>query len=104
MTNYEHTDKKFEDVVMVETWIVQGEKDKAYELGFTQEQVPFGSWMGAYKVLDTEQGNYVWNNYIKPGKVKGASVEGNFILNFSQQKGDEYLLEQVINIINQITD
>jgi hypothetical protein len=104
MTNYEHTDKKFEDIVMVETWIVQGEKDKAYELGFTQEQVPFGSWMGAYKVLDTEQGNYVWNNYIKPGKVKGASVEGNFILNFSQQKGDEYLLEQVINIINQITD
>lgn len=104
MTNYEHTDKKFEDIVMVETWIVQGEKDKAYELGFTQEQVPFGTWMGAYKVLDTPEGNIVWNKYIKPGKVRGASVEGNFILNFSQQRGDEYLLEQVINIIKQITD
>lgn len=103
-TNYEHTEKKFEDIVMVETWIVQGEKDKAYELGFTQEQVPVGTWMGAYKVLDTPEGNIVWDKYIKPGKVKGASVEGNFILNFSQVKGDEYLLEQVINIIKQITD
>lgn len=103
-TNLEHTDKKFEDVVMVETWIIKGEKDKAYELGFTQEQLPFGTWMAAYKVLDTPEGNLVWNKYIKPGVVKGASVEGNFLLNFSQQRGDEYLLEQVINIINQITD
>jgi hypothetical protein len=103
-TNYEHTDKKFEDIVMVETWIVQGDKDKAYELGFTKEQIPFGTWMGAYKVLDTPEGNFVWDKYIKPGKVKGASVEGNFILNFSHIKGDEYLLEQVINILKQITD
>ena len=103
-TNYEHSDKKFEDIVMVETWIVKGEKDKAYELGFTQEQVPFGSWMAAYKVLETPEGNLVWNKYIKPGVVRGASVEGNFLLNFSQQRGDDYLLEQVINIINQITD
>lgn len=103
-TNLEHTDKKFEDVVMVETWIVKGDKDKAYEMGFTKDQVPFGTWMAAYKVLDTPEGNLVWNNYIKPGVVRGASVEGNFLLNFSQQKGDEYLLEQVINIINQITD
>lgn len=103
-TNLEHTDKKFEDIVMVETWIVKGEKDKAYEMGFTQEQVPFGTWMAAYKVLETPEGNLVWNKYIKPGVVRGASVEGNFLLNFSQQKGDEYLLEQVINIINQITD
>jgi hypothetical protein len=88
---------------MVETWIVKGEKDKAYELGFTDEQVPVGTWMAAYKVLDTPEGNLVWNNYIKPGVVKGASVEGNFLLNFSVQKGDEYLLEQVINIINKIT-
>ena len=103
-TNLEHTDKKFEDVVMVETWIVQGDKDKAYQLGFTKEQIPFGTWMGAYKVLDTKEGNFVWEKYIKPGKVRGASVEGNFILNFSRTKGDEYLLEQVINILKQITD
>jgi len=103
-TNYEHSNKKFEDIVMVETWIVQGDKDKAYELGFTQEQIPFGTWMGAYKVLDTKEGNFVWDEYIKPGKIRGASVEGNFILNFSALKADEYLLQQVINILKQITD
>jgi hypothetical protein len=103
-TNLEHTDKKFEDIVMVETWIVQGEQDKSYELGFTEEQIPVGTWMGAYKVLETPEGDMVWNNYIKPGKVKGASVEGNFILNFSSTKRDEYLLEQVINILKEITD
>jgi hypothetical protein len=102
-TNYEHTDHKFSDIVMVESWIVQGEKDKAYELGFTKEQIPFGTWFAAYKVLDTPEGNTLWNEYIKPGKVRGASVEGNFILNFSLQKGDDYLLEQIINILNQIS-
>ena len=104
MTNYEHTDHKFEDVVMVESWIVEGENDKAYQLGFTKDQIPFGTWMGAYKVLDTPEGDTVWNEYIKPGKVKGASVEGNFILNFSQQSKDDYLLSSIINILNKIDE
>lgn len=102
-TNYEHTDKKFSDVVMVESWIVEGESDKAYQLGFNQEQIPFGTWFAAYKVLETPEGDILWNEYIKPGKVKGASVEGNFILNFSVEKGDDYLLKQIINILNQIS-
>lgn len=102
-TNLEHSETKFKDVVMVESWLVSGEQDKAYELGYTREQVPQGSWMGGYKVLETEEGNLVWEEYIKPGKVKGASVEGNFILNFSSQKQDEYLLEQIINILNNIS-
>lgn len=103
-TNLEHTDKKFNDVVMVESWIVQGDKDKAYELGFTPEQVPVGTWFGGFKVLDTPEGNMVWEKLIKPGKVKGASVEGNFLLNFSQEKRDEYLLSTIINILKTITD
>ena len=104
MTNYEHSEKKFNDIVMVESWIVEGENDKAYQLGFTQEQVPSGTWMGAYKVLDTPEGDTVWNEYIKPGKVKGASVEGNFILNFSRQSKDDYLLSSIINILKQIDE
>jgi hypothetical protein len=100
-TNYEHTEKKFQDVVMVESWIVTGDKDKAYELGFTKEQIPVGTWFAGYKVLDTPEGDEVWK-YIKSGKVKGASVEGDFLLKFSRQKNDEYLLEQVINILKEI--
>ena len=101
-TNYEHTDVKFKDIVMVESWIVGKNNDKAYELGFTKEQIPTGSWMAAYKFLDTEEANEVWENYVKKGKVKGASVEGNFILNFSREEKDEYLLSEIINILKKI--
>jgi hypothetical protein len=104
MTNYEHSEQKFKDIVMVESWIVEGENDKAYELGFTKEQVPVGTWMGGYYVLETPEGEDVWHNYIKNGKVRGASVEGNFILNFSALKDDDYLLGQIINILKNITE
>jgi hypothetical protein len=103
-TNLEHTDKKFNDVVMVESWIVNGNSDKSYTLGFTPEQVPTGSWMVGYKVLDTTEGDIIWNEYIKPGKVKGISAEGNFLLNFSKQAEDEYLLGEIIKILNKITE
>ena len=101
-TNYEHSNKKFSDAVMVESWIVAGDSDKAYSLGFSKEQVPQGSWMGGYKILDTDEGNELWNKYIKTGKVKGMSVEGNFLLEFSRIKTDDYLLEQIINILNKL--
>ena len=101
-TNLEHTGNKFKDVVMVESWLVSGEQDKAYSLGFSKEDIPVGTWMAGYKILDTNEGNDVWNKYIKTGKVKGASVEGNFLLNFSSQNPDEYLLQRIINIIKQI--
>jgi len=103
-TNYEHTDKKIESVVMVESWLVSGESDKAYQLGFSRGDIPDGTWMGGFKVLDTPEGDNIWNNYIKTGKVKGFSVEGNFLMNFSRLKTDEYLLDEIINIIKQITD
>jgi hypothetical protein len=101
-TNYEHTDMKFQDLVMVESWLVDGDSDKSYSLGYTAQQIPKGTWMAGYKVLDTDEGNDVWNKYIKTGKVKGASVEGNFLLNFSRSNNDEYLLEQIINILKEI--
>jgi len=101
-TNLEHTEKKFSDAVMVESWIVNGESDKSYTLGFTKDQIPVGTWMGGYKVLETEEGDEIWDKYIKTNKVKGASVEGNFILNFSRIKTDEYLLDEIINILKQI--
>lgn len=103
-TNYEHSDQKFKDIVMVESWIVNGDQDKSYTLGFTRDQIPSGSWMAGYKVLDTPEGDVIWNEYIKPGKVKGASVEGNFILNFSKDRTDDYLLDEIIKILNKISE
>jgi hypothetical protein len=72
--NYEHTDQKLEDVYMVESWIIGSENDKAYNY-FSPEQVPIGSWMAGFKV-DSDD---VWNNYVKAGKVKGVSLQGNFL-------------------------
>ena len=94
-TNYEHTDHKFNDIVMVESWIVQGPNDKAYELGFTKEQVPVGTWMGGYKVLETPEGNTMWNDYIKTGKVRGASVEGEFLMHFSNKFKEHSLFGKI---------
>jgi hypothetical protein len=101
-TNLEHSDKKFKDLVMVESWIVESDQDKVYSLGFTKEQVPYGTWMAGYKVLETEEGNQIWEELIKPGVVRGASVEGNFILNFTRIENDQYLLDKINQIINSI--
>jgi hypothetical protein len=107
-TNYEHTNKTFNDVVMVESWIVTSENDKIYSLGFTKEQVPFGSWCGGYYVLPTKQGDMIWNDLIKTGKVKGMSVEGIFELKFFMEQfgktKDENLLKEIIDILESIVD
>jgi hypothetical protein len=79
-TNIEHeSDNSMKDAVLVENWLVENEKDKIYNY-FTKEDVPFGSWVGVYYILETEEGNFLWKK-IKSGEVKGLSVEGNFILN-----------------------
>ena len=96
-TNYEHTDEKFDGVYLVESWIVNGDQDKAYSLGYTKEQIPKGTWMVGYRIDNPEV-----MKLIKDGKVKGLSIEGNFEYKFSAMNTDEYLLSEIINILNQI--
>jgi hypothetical protein len=96
-TNYEHSDQKFGGVYLVESWIVDGEQDKAYSMGYSKQDVPLGTWMVGYRIDNDE----VWD-MIKQGKVKGLSIEGNFEYKFSVEKTDEYLLKEIINILNQI--
>jgi hypothetical protein len=100
-TNLEHSNRTFNDIVMVESWLVTGPSDKSYELGYTEQQVPIGSWMAGYQVLDTKEGDMIWNDFIKTGKVKGFSVEGEFMLKFSRIDKDEILLSQIIDILSQ---
>jgi hypothetical protein len=107
-TNLEHTNKSFNDIVMVESWIVTSQNDKIYSLGFTQKQVPIGSWCGGYYVLPTKQGDMIWNDLIKTGKVKGVSVEGIFELKFFMEQfgktKDDVLLKEIIDILESIVD
>jgi hypothetical protein len=94
-TNLEHTNLKYDDIYMVESWIVSSENDKAYSLGFTQQDVPIGSWMVAYKFMNDK----VWKEYVKEGKVKGLSVEGEFELVQQSFNKEEYLYNEIINIL-----
>jgi hypothetical protein len=56
---------------VVESWIVEGEKDKSRHYNL---DMPIGTWMVSMKVLNDD----IWNNYVKTGKVKGFSIEGYF--------------------------
>ena len=95
--NYEHSDMKIDGVYLVESWIVEGPLDKAYALGYDEFQVPKGTWMVGFRVDNDE----VWK-MVKDGDIKGISIEGNFEYKFSSSQDDEYLLKEIINIINQI--
>lgn len=84
-TNLEHSeDVKLEDVVLVESWLVQEpEKDKSYTM--TGKQYPKGTWFGIMKVKNGS----VWKEWVKTGRVKGFSVEGFFsdrIINASKHQ------------------
>ena len=96
--NYEHTDTKFDDIYLVESWIVGDEEDKIYDYGYSREDVPSGSWVVGYKVENDD----LWENYVKKGLIKAVSVEGLFDMSFNSQRADEYLLNKVINILNQV--
>ena len=101
-TNMEHGSEKFSDAVMVESWIVNGKQDKAFSLGYTEREITDGTWMVGYKILDTDEGDKLWNEFIKTGKVRGLSAEGSFLMNFGQQKSDDYLLMEIINILKKL--
>jgi len=93
---------------VVESWIVESEKDKSRHYGM---EVPVGTWMVSMKVLNDD----IWDNYVKTGKVKGFSIEGYFADKAERPKDktikDElaqieeeeaaYLLKQIKGIVKQ---
>ena len=74
--NIEHdSGNNVDDVYLVETWLVEdSENDKSRKYGFNPVK---GQWFGMYKVDNLG----VWEGYVKPGLVKGFSVEGYFAEN-----------------------
>ena len=61
-------DNKIKGVHLVESWVKDGKLDKSNNYGLN---LPEGSWVGMFKVVDDK----IWNDYVKTGKVKGFSVE-----------------------------
>jgi hypothetical protein len=71
--NIEHNSGQLvDDVYLVESWIVEDPKnDKSRQYGLNPVE---GTWMTMYKVDNLD----VWEGYVKPGLVRGFSIEGFF--------------------------
>lgn len=61
-----------EDISIVESWIVETENDKIYDLGFSKDDVPIGSWCMTQHIYDDK----LWEEVKK--NTNGFSIEGRF--------------------------
>lgn len=67
--------KSIKGVDLVESWIKEGSFDKSNKYGLN---LPDGTWVGVFSVDKSPEGEKIWNDYVKTGKVKGFSIEGSF--------------------------
>lgn len=77
---FEH-ENKIDGVYIVESWIVESEKDKSRHYGL---DVPVGTWMVSAKIDDQEL-----YNKAKSGEIKGFSIEGYFADRYDMSKDDK---------------
>tara|TARA_R100001463_G_scaffold30829_2_gene69986 strand:- start:2956 stop:4515 length:1560 start_codon:yes stop_codon:yes gene_type:complete len=78
---YEHK-QPIKGTTIVESWIVEGEKDKSRHYGLN---VPEGTWMVSMKIDDDEL-----YEKAKSGEVKGFSIEGYFADRYDMTKIDSF--------------
>ena len=93
-TNIQHDSTDSAHSFVMESWIVENSEDKANSLyGF---EVPVGTWMVKMRVQDPE----TWKQ-IKAGKLKGFSIEGNFMErgDYLDYQKDKELYDRVIKIL-----
>ena len=86
--NLEHdSDKRLNKVYITEAWIVTDpDADKSNAYGFRPRK---GSWMGVTKI----DNDYLWQKYVREGKVRGYSVEGFFVDKMFNQGTQENFVE-----------
>lgn len=71
--NYMHNEEQvISDVYLQQSFIIDSTKGINTPKGY--EALADGSWFGFVKVNNDE----IWNDFVKTGKLKGFSVEGNF--------------------------
>jgi hypothetical protein len=94
-TNIQHDANTDAQTYVMESWIVESEGDKANEVyGFN---VPIGTWMTKMRVTDPK----VWQ-MVKSGKLKGLSIEGNFVdAEQLQNYEQEDIYKRIIRILNE---
>lgn len=97
-------DKKIKGLSLVESWIKESKlNDKSNIYGLN---APLGSWIGVFQIDRSKEGDDIWNNYVKTGKVKGFSVEAllsHKLIKASSQidleKHIEELSENEVNVL-----
>lgn len=80
---------------VVESWIIEGEKDKAYHFGLN---APVGSWVVGINVTDDE----IWQE-VKDGLVKGFSIEGHFnemAVNMTAANYEDEILKEITELLS----
>jgi hypothetical protein len=93
-TNLDHNENVDGGSYVFESWIVEGENDKAnsvYKLG-----LPDGSWAVKMRVSDPK----VWE-MVKEGKYQGFSIEGNFIdkVDYDKIQSEKDMIESIMGIL-----
>lgn len=94
----EHGDSKIKGIHLVESWIKEGKLDKSNNFGIT---APEGTWMGMFQIERNKEGDKLWNDYVKTGKVKGFSIEGLFSHKLVKASLHEYLLSKNIDQLSE---
>jgi hypothetical protein len=100
--NLQHSDNVDKnDVVLIESWLIETKNDKAYDLGFSSDELPVGTWMMTQHINNDN----IWND-IKNNKINGFSIEGspaitlvNSNIQFSDALTDDFIANEVCKII-----
>lgn len=92
-------DKKIKGLTLVESWIKENKTmDKSNLYGLN---MPVGTWMGVFQIDRTPEGDKLWNDYVKTGKVKGFSVEALLSHKLVKASADEVLLSKEITELSE---
>lgn len=93
-TNLNHNSKFFDGVSVIESWqVVDENNDKAYALGYSNKDVPKGTWMVSMKVDNDE----VWQS-IKNGTYKGFSIEA-FLSQVTKMRKESSVENDLMQIV-----
>jgi len=96
--NIEHSiDVDNTKVRLTQSWFVETEGDKIYDLGFTKEQVPLGTWCLSQNIIDKELWETVKTN------TNGFSIEGRYATRIlSTELKHSYSEAEVVDAIVEI--
>ena len=90
---YQH-EKPIDDVYVMESWIIEGDKDKSRYYGY---DLPKGTWMVKMRI----NSDLAWNE-LKSGHLTGLSIEGFFVNAIQKMSEQKYTDKQILEALAEI--